>query len=122
MLTETVAQYSVADFAAEVRQGLTQRGQKELPSKYLYDEIGSALFETITVLPEYGLTRADERLLRAYAGQIVQRVPAPAIVAELGSGSGRKTRWILEALAKRDYTLYYPIDVSAAALKACNNE
>src|SRR5450432_3324476 len=110
------------EFAEDVRRGLSKTPQRELYSKYLYDEIGSALFETITVLPEYGLTRADERLLRAYAGEIVQRVPSPVIVAELGSGSGRKTRWILEALAKRDYTLYYPIDVSAAALKACNNE
>jgi hypothetical protein len=69
-----------------------------LHSKYLYDSIGSALFEVITMLPEYGLTRADERLLRANAGEIVGKVPSPAIVAELGSGSGRKTRWILEAL------------------------
>ena len=48
----------------EVRDGLTKAGQKELPSKYLYDEVGSALFEAICVLPEYGLTRADARLLQ----------------------------------------------------------
>ena len=45
-------------FAADVRSGLTHAPQKELPSKYLYDEVGSALFEVITVLPEYGVTRA----------------------------------------------------------------
>ena len=50
-------------FAADVRAGLTHTPQKELPSKYLYDEVGSALFEVITVLPEYGVTRAEERLL-----------------------------------------------------------
>ncbi len=110
------------EFAADVREGLTKTPQRELHSKYLYDAVGSALFEAITVLPEYGLTRADERLLRAHAGAIVRHVPSPAIVAELGSGSGRKTRWILEALTRRDYTLYYPIDVSAAALHACRNE
>src|SRR5262249_34077744 len=99
MLTETIAQYSIADFGAEVRRGLTQPEQKELPSKYLYDELGSALFEAITVLPEYGLTRADERLLRRYAEAIVEPLlPKPVVVAELGSGSGKKTRWILKAL------------------------
>ena len=51
MLTQTIAQYSATDFAGEVRTGLTRPGQKELPSKYLYDEVGSALFEVICVLP-----------------------------------------------------------------------
>ena len=48
-----------------IREGLTRPGQKELPSRFLYDEVGSALFEAISVLPEYGLTRADVRLLIA---------------------------------------------------------
>ncbi|MGH9676427.1 MAG: L-histidine N(alpha)-methyltransferase, partial [Candidatus Acidiferrum sp.] len=58
----------VSEFAADVRESLAKSAQRELPSKYLYDEVGSALFETICVLPEYGLTRADARLLREYAG------------------------------------------------------
>ena len=110
------------EFADDVRVDLSKTPQRELNSKYLYDDVGTALFEAITVLPEYGLTRADERLLHAHAAEIVSRIPSPAIVAELGSGSGRKTRWILEALARRDYTLYYPIDVSPAALRNCGNE
>ena len=57
MDTATVAQFSIANFGAEVRSGLTRPGQKELPSKYLYDEVGSELFEAICLLPEYGLTR-----------------------------------------------------------------
>ena len=122
MLTETVAQYSAANFGSEVLEGLTQR-QKELPSKYLYDEVGSALFEAITVLPEYGLTRADERLLRRHAEEIVQPLlPAPVVVAELGSGSGKKTRWILKALARRQQTRYYPIEISPTALAQCTRE
>jgi dimethylhistidine N-methyltransferase len=116
MLTQAVPARPLGDFAAEVRDGLTMPGQKELPSKYLYDEVGSALFEVISVLPEYGLTRADARLLRRHAAEMVEHLPVPLIVAELGSGSGKKTRWILEALSRRQRTAYYPIDISSAAL------
>src|SRR5215813_9930300 len=122
MSAQAVVSQAVLEFGRDVRRDLSKTPQRELDSKYLYDDIGTALFETITLLPEYGLTRADERLLRAHAGDIVRRVARPAIVAELGSGSGRKTRWILEALARRAYVLYYPIDVSASALHACRNE
>lgn len=107
------------DFARAVRDGLSKAGQRELPSIYFYDEIGTALFETITLLPEYGLTRADERLLRRYAPTILAHLPPPVIVAELGSGSGRKTRWILEALSCREPVVYYPIDISPSALHNC---
>lgn len=110
------------EFASEVRAGLTQPGQKELPSKYLYDDVGSALFEVISHLPEYGLTRADERLLRRHANDIVERLPAPVAVAELGSGSGKKTRWILEALCRRQRTSYYPVEISPSALAMCERE
>ena len=96
--------------------------QKELPSKYLYDDVGSALFEVISHLPEYGLTRADERLLRRHATEIVDRVPGPVAVAELGSGSGKKTRWLLEAFCRRQRTSYYPVEISHSALVMCQRE
>ena len=112
----------LTQFADEVCAGLTKPAQKELPSKYLYDEVGSALFEVISVLPEYGLTRADQRILRQHAESIVARIPSPVVVAELGSGSGRKTRWILEALARRQPTLYHPIEISPSALAMCERE
>ena len=121
MLAATLAQYSIADFGMEVRAGLKRTGQKELPSKYLYDEVGSALFEVITVLPEYGLSRADERLLREHADEIVQMI-LPARVVELGSGTGRKTRWILEALGRVRPAVYHPIEISATALALCAKE
>jgi dimethylhistidine N-methyltransferase len=122
MLTSSLPLRHVSEFAADVRESLTKPGQRELPSKYLYDEVGSALFETICVLPEYGLTRADARLLEEHAGEIVGRLPLPIRVAELGSGSGKKTRWILEALSKRQETYYYPIEISPSALAACAKE
>ena len=122
MLTSSLPLRHVSEFSADVRESLTKPGQRELPSKYLYDEVGSALFETICVLPEYGLTRADARLLEKYAEEIVGRLPSPNRVAELGSGSGKKTRWILEALSKRQKTYYYPIEISPSALAACEKE
>jgi L-histidine N-alpha-methyltransferase len=122
MLTHSLPARHVAEFARCVRECLTKSGQRELPSKYLYDEVGSALFEAICVLPEYGLTRADARLLEKHAGEIVARLLFPIEVAELGSGSGKKTRWILEALSQRQRTYYYPIEISPSALAACEKE
>jgi L-histidine Nalpha-methyltransferase len=120
-LTATLADHT-ARFAEEVRAGLCRDGQKELPSKYLYDDVGSALFEAISVLPEYGLTRADERLLRTHAREIVKRLQGPVIVSELGSGSGKKTRPLLEALCPKQKVVYHPIEISAAALTMISRE
>ncbi len=105
----------LSEFSCDVRTGLS-KPQKELHSKYLYDDLGSALFDAITVLPEYGLTRADERILIRYAPAIPREF---SYVAELGSGSGRKTRPVLEALRPE---IYFPIDVSCAALARCQHE
>jgi L-histidine Nalpha-methyltransferase len=119
---QTTATQSVVEFCSEVVLGLSNPGQKELPSKYLYDEAGSALFDAITVLPEYGLSRAGMRLLQLHSTDIVSRLPGPFVVAELGSGSGTKTRWLLEALASRQRVNYYPIDISRSALSRCHLE
>jgi dimethylhistidine N-methyltransferase len=122
MHSATVHRNAVREFAAAVSDGLGKTGQRQLPSMYLYDELGTALFETITLLPEYGLTRAELRLLHHHAGAMVEHLPSPVAVVELGSGSGRKTRWLLEALAEREPVEYFPIDVSAAALRKCRQE
>jgi dimethylhistidine N-methyltransferase len=112
----------VNSFADDVRNGLGQLGQKELPSKYLYDELGSALFEAITQLPEYGLTRAEERILLEHSDDIAEHLTAHGMVVELGSGSGRKTRQILEALAHHKSMTYCPIEISSSALVSCERE
>jgi L-histidine Nalpha-methyltransferase len=122
MAAPVPATEALAEFSSDVVVGLSQPGQKELPSKYLYDEVGSALFDVICVLPEYGLSRAGMRLLQRHAADIVERVPGPVMVAELGSGSGQKTRWLLEALARRQRVNYYPIDISSSALYRCQQE
>ncbi|MDI1260297.1 L-histidine N(alpha)-methyltransferase [Aquabacterium sp.] len=107
-------------FATDVYGGLTQSPQKTLPSKYLYDAVGSALFEVITHLPEYGLTRADERLIKQHVPDVLAALGRVDTVVELGSGNGRKTRWVLEACAQRQPCTYYPIEISATALAQCS--
>jgi L-histidine Nalpha-methyltransferase len=113
----------LSQFALDVAEGLSGPGQKKIPPRYFYDHLGSSLFEAITLLPEYGLTRADERLLCRYAGQIATKTGPLSIVAELGSGNGKKTRRILDALLQENNTVIYrPIDLSCAALETCQRE
>jgi L-histidine Nalpha-methyltransferase len=107
------------EFAQAVIDGLTKKNRKTLPPSWFYDEVGSALFEAITVLPEYGLTRAEARLLSNAAQDIVHTSGHPSIVIELGSGTGTKTRHILAAAARHHSVHYLPIDISASALDSC---
>src|SRR6266704_748692 len=109
ILRQAVTDDAVFEFAAEVRAGLLRNGQKELPSKYLYDDVGSTLFEVIS-------------LLRENAGEVVACVPSPVVVAELGGGSGKKPRYLLEALDSRQQTRYCPIEISHAALTMVERE
>lgn len=108
--------------ARQVSEGLTRPGLKEISSSWLYDEMGSALFEAITLLPEYGLTRADERVIQRAAPAIASTMGASPFVAELGSGSGKKTGSILSACLRRGPVDYAPIDVSESALEACREK
>src|ERR1700690_3625465 len=78
LATSTLASHALAEFSSDVLVGLGQPGQKELPSKYLYDEVGSALFDVICLLPEYGLSRAGMRSLQRDAHEIVSLLPTPA--------------------------------------------
>jgi len=122
MLIHNDATDTANSFAEDVREGLGRPGQKELPSKYLYDDVGSALFEAITKLPEYGLTRAEERILRQHSKDIAEHLTSHGMVVELGSGSGKKTRQILEALAHHKSMTYCPIEISREALVSCERE
>ncbi len=111
------------EFARDARMGLCEAKRKWLPARHLYDAVGSALFEAITYLPEYGLTRADHRVLCRAAGSLRGHIRGQALtVAELGSGSGTKTRLVLEALAPDLVESYCPIDISSEALERCQQE
>jgi L-histidine N-alpha-methyltransferase len=106
---------------AEVREGLS-RDRKELPPKYFYDTRGSRLFEEITRLPEYYLTRAERTILDAWMPELVREL-RPATFAELGAGNGEKGRVILDAIrAQGNQGTYLPIDVSADFLESVAGE
>lgn len=110
----------LSPFASDVLEGLSRQDQKKLSPAWLYDDLGTCLFEAITLLPEYGLTRADERLLRSLSAELVEIAGTLSGVAELGSGSGKKTRLLLNAVRESQGTpTYRPIDVSPAALENC---
>jgi dimethylhistidine N-methyltransferase/ergothioneine biosynthesis protein EgtC len=109
------ADYFTAALRADVLAGLSAP-PRSLPPKWFYDARGSELFEQITHLPEYYPTRTEQQILTDRAGQIAEATRARALV-ELGSGSSRKTRTLLDALdAAGTLALYAPLDVSATAL------
>ena len=99
-----------------VREGLSAT-PKRLPCWLLYDQIGSELFEQITELPEYYLTRTERSILEMYAGDILQRAGPSLTLVELGAGTATKTRILIEELMQlQSRLLFYPIDVSPSAL------
>jgi L-histidine N-alpha-methyltransferase len=102
--------------AREIREGLT-RAPKQLPCKYFYDERGSGLFERITALPEYYLTRAEHALLGRFADEVIEAA-RPEEIVELGSGASDKIRLLIDAAGNRG-TLrrYVPVDFSGAAVE-----
>ncbi|HVS03044.1 MAG TPA: L-histidine N(alpha)-methyltransferase [Thermoanaerobaculia bacterium] len=99
-----------------------RRQPRSIPSKFLYDERGSLLFEEITELPEYYQTRTEREILAAAAEAITRRTAARQLV-ELGPGSASKTRLLLDALwQQRTLTSYVPIDVSEEMLRSVAEE
>ena len=118
MATSKQLQFLANDAVAlEVLEGLSAT-PKWLPSKLFYDEIGSDLFEQITELPEYYLTRTERSILESYAGEILQQAGTALTLVELGAGTATKTCILIEELLSRQSrALFYPIDVSPSALQ-----
>jgi len=116
----TSKQVQLFDYPAiafDVRAGLTA-APKRLPAKLFYDEAGSQLFEQITELPEYYLTRTERSILEQYAGEIIREAGPAVTLVELGAGTASKTRILIEELLQRQRrALFYPIDVSSSALE-----
>ena len=103
-----------------VREGLTSE-PKSLPPWLFYDEAGSLLFEAITLLPEYYLTRTERELLQLHGGEMIACAADGQLLrmVELGAGSADKTRTLLAAALEYQGTVQYsPVDVSESALEA----
>ncbi|WP_420126528.1 L-histidine N(alpha)-methyltransferase [Longimicrobium sp.] len=116
-MTDVVERAPIASAAVlrEVAEGLS-RPQKELSPKFFYDERGSQLFEEITRLPEYYLTRTERSLLERWMPEWIGSL-APRALVELGAGSAEKTRIVLDAIAATtESAVYVPVDVSAEFL------
>src|SRR5450631_762646 len=118
----SVSAASVRAVADAVREGLL-RPRMRLPPWLLYDAQGSALFEDITELPEYYLTRTERGILAKHADEIIEAAGVPPHVIELGAGTASKTQLVLSALLDRQARVVYtPVDVSAAALSLAQSK
>jgi dimethylhistidine N-methyltransferase len=96
-------------FLEDVLEGLST-SPKQIPSKYLYDERGSHLFDRICELEEYYLTRTELAIMERYAGEMADQIGAGVMLIEYGSGSSLKTPLLLDALL--DPVAYVPVDIS----------
>jgi L-histidine N-alpha-methyltransferase len=105
-------------FADDVRLGLSSSPKFLLP-KYFYDELGSILFDAITLLPEYYPTRKEGEILNEHAIEIANSFEGEIVLIELGSGSSAKTRHLIDAIFSRQKDLtYIPIEISQTAIES----
>jgi L-histidine Nalpha-methyltransferase len=104
-------------FAADVQYYLALQ-PRQLPSRYFYDDLGSALFEAICHLPWYRVTRAEQRLLDRHAPDIYRSAGSVRRIVELGPGSGQKLATLVAGRQSADSLVIHLIDVSATALAA----
>ena len=101
---------------------LLKNKKKSLPTQYLYDDLGSKLFEEICETEEYYLTRTEKQILELNASDIVNEV-LPAEIFEFGSGSSKKTKTLIAKVLKKNKKLtYFSFDISIKALKMSYNE
>lgn len=114
--TITSADSTVSTFLSEALAGLT-KPQKTLPCKYFYDARGSQLFEEICDLDEYYPTRTELRIMEQHVDDMAHAIGPNVRLVELGAGSGRKTRLLIDALDGP--AAYLPVEISQAALDGC---
>ena len=101
---------------------LLKKKKKSLPTHYLYDDLGSKLFEEICETEEYYLTRSERQILESYSSDIINEI-LPSEIFEFGSGSSKKTKTLItKVLKKNNYLTYYSFDISVKALKMSYRE
>ncbi len=110
-------QPQISPIAHDVVEGLA-RQPKSLPAWLFYDAEGSRLFERITELPEYYLTRMERAILASHAREMLERAGNNLTLIELGAGTASKTRILIDTLFRRQLRVdFYPVDVSRSALQ-----
>ena len=114
--SERLAPSTATDFVTDVAEYL-QRTPRQLPSRYFYDALGSALFDAICRLPWYRVTRAETALLARHAREIFEPLPRPLNITELGCGNGEKLAVLLENSHER-FRRVHLVDISPAALRS----
>lgn len=109
---------SPGDFALDVLLGLSEK-PKRIPSKYLYDDEGTRLFQKISRLPEYDIAHGENQLLRAIASAFPGIIPDKELdIIELGPGDGSKSELLLSGLKEADVSFeYFPVDISSEAMR-----
>ena len=112
-----------APLAIDVLHGLSQT-PKSIPCKYLYDRVGSLLFQRIMELPEYYLSRCEHEILTSFRRRLAKIVQGrPLHLIELGAGDGRKTKLLIEHFTERDLPFrYLPVDISKEAMDGLTKE
>lgn len=118
-MSKSVETESMSMFRKDITEGLLKK-QKELPSKYFYDEKGSDLFEQICELDEYYLTNSELEIMMRHIDEISGCIGSNTQLIELGSGSSLKTRLLLENC--EDLAMYIPVDISGSYLEKVANE
>ncbi|KAI0219812.1 hypothetical protein L0F63_007201 [Massospora cicadina] len=104
--------YTEADLKQAILKGIANESAKTIPTLVLYDDLGLQLFDQVTYLDEYYLSAAEIDIINAQTNQIVESIPNGAAIIELGSGSLRKTKLLLDAIdAQRTNVSYYAIDL-----------
>ncbi len=112
---------AAAQFASDVQYYLSQQ-PRQLPSRYFYDDLGSALFDAICRLPWYGVTRAERRLLTTHGRRILSRVPGLTTIIELGPGNGEKLVDLVQSgRAGSGHLDLRLVDISASALELASH-
>jgi L-histidine Nalpha-methyltransferase len=106
----------IGDLARHVRVGLLRR-PRVLPSRWMFDDVGTSLYEAWSALPECGIARAEGRLLERNAQRLTDAIPTVAAIVELGPSSARRKRKLLETIARRGPLAYTSIEVSEATLR-----
>ncbi len=110
-------------FREAISRGLSESTAKSIPCRFLYDDIGTDLFNKITQLDEYYLSRAETEILSLQSGAIARKIEPPiGQVVEFGCGDSEKSALIVRHFADQGALTYIPVDISARAIDSLSKK